>query len=140
MEQDWINALVGGILIGFAAALMLFFNGRVMGASGIFNGIFRFTKNDTAWRVSFLLGILGGGGVILLLQPEAFRIPEYDISRLIAAGLIVGFGTAMGGGCTSGHGICGITRLSLRSIIATCTFLGFGILSVYLFKFVFGVY
>lgn len=140
MQQDWLMALYGGILIGIAAAVMLFFNGRIMGVSGIFNGLFRFQKNDVFWRVSFILGMLIGGMVIYDVNPSVFDQPDFKPVRLIFAGLLVGIGTAMSSGCTSGHGICGITRLSLRSLVATICFVGFGVLSVYVIKHLLGTH
>jgi uncharacterized membrane protein YedE/YeeE len=133
MPLDWIYALVGGVLIGIAATLMLYWNGRVTGVSGILNGLL--SRNPVGWRWGFSLGLLAGGILIKALHPSAFvtslRAPLWTIPL---AGLLVGFGTAMGGGCTSGHGVCGISRFSVRSIVATIVFISAGILSVLVFQ------
>lgn len=135
MQQDWINALAGGILIGLAVSLMLLWNGRVTGISGIINGIFSFQKGDTAWRMAFTLGLISGGFIIKQVKADAFSgTLNTGVVSTIIAGLLVGFGTILGSGCTSGHGVCGISRLSPRSILATITFILAGILFVYLFK------
>lgn len=130
-----INALIGGALIGFAVSLMLVFNGRVTGISGILGGVLSPKKGDMSWRLMFLGGLLSGGLFLSLFSPESFsldpRVTSFDYAL---AGLLVGFGTLLGNGCTSGHGVCGISRMSVRSILATMTFIGFGILSVLLFN------
>lgn len=129
------NAVLGGILIGIAASLMMLFNGKVTGISGIVAGVIKPKERDLGWRVSFLIGLLSGGMILRFFRPEVFI---QDSSALwgdyIFAGLLVGFGTLLGNGCTSGHGVCGVSRLSVRSIIATVTFITFGMLSLYLFK------
>ena len=126
-----IPALIGGALIGLAAALLLLLKGRVAGISGIVGGLLKPIKNDMAWRLAFIVGlVLGGfvyqwaGGSIAHIQAVA------DTPMLIVGGLIVGIGTTLGSGCTSGHGVCGIARLSPRSIIATITFMASGIATV----------
>lgn len=134
-----INALLGGVLIGLAASLMMLFNGRVTGISGILAGIIQPKKSDVSWRVSFIAGLLLGGVVLTFLRPEAFmQHSSAQWGDYIFAGLMVGFGTLLGSGCTSGHGICGISRMSMRSIIATVTFIAFGMLSLLVFKFLRG--
>lgn len=134
-----INALLGGILIGLAASLMMLFNGRVTGISGILAGIVKPNKTDVGWRVSFIGGLLLGGLVLTFLRPEAFvQQSSAQWGDYIFAGLMVGFGTLLGNGCTSGHGVCGISRMSVRSIIATVTFIAFGMLSLLVFKFLRG--
>lgn len=130
-----INAILGGILIGIAASLMMLFNGRVTGISGIVAGVVRPKRLDVSWRVSFLIGLLFGGIVLRFFRPEVFLQSSSALwGDYIFAGLLVGFGTLLGNGCTSGHGVCGISRMSVRSIIATATFITFGILSLYVFK------
>jgi len=130
-----LNAILGGMLIGIAASLMLFFNGRVTGISGIVAGVIRPKKFDVSWRVSFLMGLLFGGFALRSIHPEVFlQISSARLGDYIFAGLLVGFGTLLGNGCTSGHGVCGISRMSVRSIMATATFITFGILSLYVFK------
>lgn len=135
MLVDWSNALLGGVLIGISVSLMLLWNGRVTGISGIINGVLSPTKGDTLWRVLFILGLFLGGLVLATLKPEVFsntlNSPDWTIAL---AGLLVGFGTVMGGGCTSGHGVCGISRLSPRSIVATIVFIAAGIGSIALFR------
>ncbi len=132
IHSDWIHALVGGMIIGLSVSIMLLFNGRVTGISGIINGILTPQKGDTAWRITFVLGLLFGGLSLKLIAPQTFsgalNTPTWT---LILAGLLVGFGTILGSGCTSGHGVCGISRLSLRSITATMTFIGAGVVTVY---------
>lgn len=133
------NALIGGAIIGLAVSLMLVFNGRVTGISGIVSGVLKPQKNDVLWRVAFLSGLLSGGFVLKLLRPDFFvlssNITNFDY---VIAGLLVGFGTLLGNGCTSGHGVCGISRLSMRSILATVTFISFGVLSLVVFKMIRG--
>ena len=134
-----VNAILGGVLIGLAASLMMLFNGRVTGISGIIAGIIQPKKFDTGWRVSFLGGLLLGGLVLVILRPEAL-IQESSAKwgDYVFAGALVGFGTLLGNGCTSGHGVCGISRFSVRSLMATITFITFGILSLFVFKYLRG--
>lgn len=135
MFIDWFHAFVGGALIGLSASLMLIWNGRVTGVSGIISGFLAPQRGDFRWRAAFLLGLLSGGVCLNLLNPSAFsEAPVQPEWALIPAGLLVGFGTAVGSGCTSGHGICGISRLSPRSLIATLVFMIGGICSVAFFK------
>ena len=130
-----VNGLIGGLLIGLAVSLMLLFNGRVTGISGIVSGLIKPEKNETGWKLSFVLGLILGGFVLQTLNPEALiQISSALWFDYVIAGLLVGFGTLLGNGCTSGHGVCGISRFSTRSIIATITFIFFGICSVLLFK------
>ncbi len=134
-----INAIIGGVLIGLAVSLMLLFNGRVTGISGILGGIIRPQKNDLYWRVFFIGGLLFGGFILQYLRPTAFiQLSSALRVDYMIAGILVGFGTLLGNGCTSGHGVCGISRLSVRSIVATFTFIIFGIISVLIFKLVRG--
>lgn len=136
MILDWasatpVSALTGGVLIGAAAALLLVFNGRIAGISGILGGLLKPTASDSAWRVCFLLGLAASPWV----YSQAFALPVAQVSQdaglLIIAGLLVGFGTRLGGGCTSGHGVCGIARLSPRSVVATMVFMATAMLTVY---------
>lgn len=128
MTIDWVNftpwsAAIGGILIGLAAVILLILNGRIAGISGILAGVLKPVKGDTAWKLAFIVGIL----VAPLLFTAFVYAPEVTITTstplLIVAGLLVGFGTRLGGGCTSGHGICGMARFSRRSIIAVVIFM-----------------
>lgn len=135
MEQSWLNAIYGGLLIGLASGLLLLTYGRVLGVSGIVGKISDFTPGDLAWRVLFFLGLVSGGFIASQLWPENFtniRGSE-NYLRFAIAGVIVGYGTRLGSGCTSGHGVCGIGRLSPRSIVATMTFIAVGILTVAIF-------
>jgi uncharacterized membrane protein YedE/YeeE len=133
------TALGGGVLIGAAAVLLLYLNGRIAGISGILNGALARQKGDTAWRVAFLLGLLAGGGAFWWLTPHAFEPRQgFPVPTLLVAGFLVGFGTRLGSGCTSGHGVCGLGRRSLRSLVATATFVGFGMLTVYVTRHLLG--
>jgi|SRR6056297_1608633 len=140
MEQDWIWGLVGGAIIGSAAAVYLLFNGRIMGASGILGGLVDGSGRST-WveRVAFIVG--------LVLMPIAF-VPLYEnvdthltdnMVAIVAAGLLVGIGTRIANGCTSGHGVCGISRLSLRGIVATVFYIFAGGVTIVLFRHILGV-
>ena len=134
-----VEALLGGVLIGLAVSLMMFFNGRVTGISGIMGGILKPQKNDLNWRLFFVGGLVFGGIFLQILIPKVFiQVSSAFWFDYIIAGLLVGFGTLLGNGCTSGHGVCGISRLSIRSIVATVVFISFGIISVFLFKFIRG--
>jgi uncharacterized protein len=132
MEIDWDHftpwlSLGGGVLIGIAAALFVLLAGRIMGVSGIVGGLLSPRRNDLAWRLTFVAGLLTAPlGLGYLRLVPAPRI-ETGWTALIVAGLLVGFGTRLGSGCTSGHGICGIARLSSRSMVATVLFLLSGI-------------
>jgi uncharacterized protein len=125
-------SLLGGILIGLSGAAMLLLNRKIAGISGITAGVLQPVKGDTLWRISFLGGLLTGGLMLRIWLQRAF---DFGIIRpypmLIIAGLMVGFGTRLGSGCTSGHGICGISRLSSRSLVATATFILVGAIVVY---------
>lgn len=136
---DWAHftpwtSLAGGILIGCAAALLFLSSGRIAGISGIAGGLLTPRRADIAWRIAFLLG--------LLLAPVAFRLfgrlpfPRIDagFGTLLTAGLLVGLGTSYGSGCTSGHGVCGLSRLSPRSLVATMAFMAAGMVTVFLVR------
>jgi uncharacterized membrane protein YedE/YeeE len=134
-----MSALAGGVLIGLAATVLLWLNGRVAGVSGIFNGMLFPNKGDMAWRYAFVIGLIVAAGTYMAFVPGA-ALPRSDYSRpaLIAAGLLVGFGTRMGNGCTSGHGVCGLGRLSLRSLVAVLTFMGTAMATTFFVKHVVG--
>ncbi len=124
-------ALTGGALIGLAVTLMLLFNGRVTGISGIINQALRPPFKESSWRWAFLFGLLLGGLIMSVFFPELFLNKSgRGILEVLIAGFLVGFGTVLGSGCTSGHGVCGISRLSRRSILATITFMFAGFLMV----------
>jgi uncharacterized protein len=134
-----MNQILGGVIIGLAATMMLLFTGRVTGISGIVGGLLNARTLDKNWRILFLLGLILGGVTLRIVQPEAFTlISSASTFDYILAGLLVGFGTLLGNGCTSGHGVCGISRLSIRSIMATVTFIASGVVSVILFKLIRG--
>ena len=121
------SALIGGLLIGLSANLMLLLNGRVAGISGILDGAFQQGSSERSLRWLFLIGLGAGGALLSLLYPTAFSgAVNVGIPLTITAGLLVGFGTRLGSGCTSGHGVCGLSRFSKRSLFATCVFMGAG--------------
>lgn len=124
MNAAWVMALAGGVLIGLAATLLLWLGGRIAGVSGILGGVVQPRRGDTAWRLAFLAGLLLAGGVAIPLLPGIATPREgYPPLLLVAAGLLVGFGSSLGNGCTSGHGVCGLGRLSPRSLAAVLTFM-----------------
>ena len=130
IPSDWIRALLGGALIGVSASLMLAFNGRVTGISGIVGGLVHPSAGDVAWRALFVAGLVAGGIVAAFTLPGAFTGASTGIGTALVAGLLVGVGTRVGNGCTSGHGVCGVSRFSVRSIAATLTFISTGALVV----------
>ena len=129
-----VSSLLGGFLIGAAAALMLLANGRIAGISGIVGGLLRGERNETGWRALFVAGLLAGGLVLQLVAPASIGPSVVGFPLLIVAGLMVGFGTQLGSGCTSGHGVCGISRLAPRSLFATATFMAAGVLTATLLR------
>jgi uncharacterized membrane protein YedE/YeeE len=134
------TSLAGGILIGLASAIVLFTQGRVAGVSGICGAVLRPTAGDWAWRVAFVAGLVGSGALLSPSFPAAFSTAGVPSSGwLIAAGLLVGFGTRLGNGCTSGHGVCGVARMSPRSLMATGTFMFTAGVTVYLMRHLLGV-
>ncbi len=138
--SPFLPALLGGALIGIAVSLLLLVNGRVAGVSGILGGALQKRDQDFLWRVAFLLGLLGGGVVLQFLAPAAFvNTTNRGWVILAIAGFLVGYGTSLGSGCTSGHGICGLSRFSPRSLAATLAFMLFGILTATLFRMIAGV-
>ena len=139
--QDFtpLSALTGGVVIGVAASVLLIVSGRVAGISGVVGGLLVPTRGDRLWRALFVLGLLLSGAGAALLAPERIGSSPRSLSTLIAAGLLVGVGTRLGNGCTSGHGVCGISRLSPRSLLATITFIGMGMLAVRAFAWLGGV-
>ncbi|MFT5111918.1 MAG: putative membrane protein YedE/YeeE [Parasphingorhabdus sp.] len=124
------GALLGGVLLGLSALMVLVLNGRIAGVSGIFAGFLNLKPNDISWRGAFLAGLLLGGVALMQWMPSTMQVvTSAGTGKIILAGLLVGFGTRMGSGCTSGHGICGLGRLSPRSAIAVLTFMATGMLS-----------
>ena len=138
MSIDWTHftpwtALAGGILLGIASAAFILVNGRVLGISGILGGLLIPKRSDASWRVFFLLGMLLAPATLSLLAPGLISAPRIasDNLTILAAGLLVGLGTRYGSGCTSGHGVCGLSQLSPRSLVATLAFMASGFATVY---------
>ena len=129
-----IQSIIGGSLIGIAVSLLLLFNGKVLGVSGILGELFNHQFNRNYWRLFFLIGLLISPLIYKIFKPIPLTEMASNNLLVIVGGLLVGFGSRLGSGCTSGHGICGIARLSLRSIIATITFISFGVLTVFLLQ------
>jgi len=130
-----LSATAGGVLIGISVTLLLLFNGRIGGVSGIMNGALFAPKGDRIWRLTFLAGLVLGAFIFHLLAPDFTVLRQgYPLLLLGLGGFLIGFGTRMGGGCTSGHGICGIANLSIRSLIATLTFMATGMITVYIIR------
>jgi len=128
----WIEPLVGGALIGLAATFMMALNGKVMGVSGIIGGLLEPKEKAKSWRWAFLLGMLSMALLLRFWYPSAFDESPASTTVLVVSGLLVGLGTRLGGGCTSGHGVCGMSRLSLRSLVATLSFMLAGFITVWL--------
>jgi uncharacterized membrane protein YedE/YeeE len=136
MNLDWNSftpesALAGGVILGLASALFILINGRILGISGIIGGLFRPRAGDIAWRIAFLLGLLSSPIIFGLWTTLPDARVDADWPTVGIAGLLVGIGTRYGAGCTSGHGVCGLSRLSPRSMIATLSFMAAGFLTVY---------
>lgn len=130
----------GGALIGLAVTIMLLFNGRVTGISGIINSSLSKIQIGELWRYSFIAGLIAGAILVKLYNPNLLaNQTNRSYVIVIVAGLLVGLGTVMGSGCTSGHGVCGISRFSKRSIVATLIFMTFGFVTVFLFNIFFGI-
>ena len=142
MNIDWAHftpfaSLTGGILLGVASAIFILVNGRILGISGILGGLLPPKVGDTIWRLAFLLGMLAAPTVFHAVVPAQYlTAPRMDASdwMVIAAGLLVGIGTRYASGCTSGHGVCGLSRLSPRSLLATASFMGAGFAMVYVLR------
>jgi uncharacterized membrane protein YedE/YeeE len=141
--QSFVNAAIGGVLIGLAATLLLLLNGRLAGLSGILRGVIFpvAKKEELLWRLLFLFGLISGAAIIYMLNGNhPVPRPNFPPLLLVAAGLLVGFGTSMGSGCTSGHGVCGLGLLSSRSFFAIITFMVVAILTTFVLRHVFGIY
>jgi len=144
MSIDWnhftpLAAMAGGVLIGVAAAMFVLLNGRIAGISGVLGGLLRPVRGDSAWRMAFVLGLVGAPLIYLLFA--ALPKPRIDAGygALILAGLLVGVGTRYGSGCTSGHGVCGLSRLSPRSLVATAAFMAAGFVTVFVARHLLGI-
>lgn len=140
---DWQNftpfdAASGGVLIGVAVAILLFFNGRIAGISGILGGLSNFKKHDTAWRLAFLAGLVFSASIWRLGADLPAIQLDASLSTIFVAGILVGVGTSFASGCTSGHGVCGLSRISPRSLVATLIFMATGIVTVFIVRHVLG--
>lgn len=142
MQIDWLHftpwpALLGGILLGIAAGALFLNSGRILGVTGILEGLLTPKSADSPWRFTFLLGMFAAPlAAKVILPAELMHTPRIDANwaMVIAAGLLVGFGTRWGAGCTSGHGICGLSRLSMRSLVATLSFMSTGFVTVFVIR------
>ena len=138
--DTFLPALLGGALIGLAATLLLWLNGRLAGISGILWRLFFTNPGDTLWRVLFLAGVVGGAALYYAVFDDAPAAREtFPVWLLVVAGFLVGYGTSLGNGCTSGHGVCGLGRLSLRSLVATVVFLLTAIIATFVVRRLLGV-
>ena len=138
-EVNWITALIGGMMIGLSATILLAFDGRIAGISGIINGAIRF-KQQESWRWFFIIGMLAGGLFYkYLFLPESALAVSFNPWSMVLGGLLVGLGTRMGNGCTSGHGVCGLGRLSFRSLVAVITFMTTAIVTVWFTRHLLGL-
>lgn len=139
MQIDWNHftpwaSLAGGLLIGLASALFVLFNGRIAGISGIVGGLLRPSRGELGWRLAFVAGLLLAPLTYSLIATLPARRIDVDTPLLIVAGLLVGLGTRYGAGCTSGHGVCGLSRLSPRSVVATLAFMATGFATVFVVR------
>lgn len=142
MTIDWAHftpwaSLTGGIVLGVASALFILINGRILGISGILGGLLPPKLGDTSWRIAFLLGLFAAPTVFHALVPVEYIIaPRIEAAEwmIVVAGLLVGIGTRYASGCTSGHGVCGLSRLSPRSLVATASFMSAGFMTVYVVR------
>ncbi len=144
MTIDWqaftpLASLAGGVLIGAAAALFVLFNGRIAGISGVLGGLLRPARGDVGWRVAFLAGLIVAPTVFAMFSALPDVRIDADWGLLVLAGLLVGVGTRYGAGCTSGHGVCGLSRLSLRSLVGTLAFMAAGFATVFVLRHVAGL-
>lgn len=143
MVIDWNaftpgSALAGGVLIGVAAALFVLLNGRIAGISGILSGLLRPSRGDAAWRAAFIAGLIAAPLAWLVFAPLPTVQIDAGYGALVVAGLLVGIGTRYGSGCTSGHGVCGVSRLSPRSLVATASFMAAGFVTVFVLRHLLG--
>ena len=142
MTIDWTaftpwSLLLGGVLIGVAAAMFALLNGRIAGISGVLGSLLTPVRGDVGWRAAFIAGLVGAPLLYALFTELPAVQIDASYGALVAAGLLVGIGTRYGSGCTSGHGVCGLSRLSLRSLAATSTFMGAGFLTVFVLRHLF---
>lgn len=139
MQIDWNHftpwaSLIGGLLLGLSASLFILVNGRILGISGIVGGLLTPRTGDTSWRLAFVLGLVIAPSVYTLFAGPVLATVDAGWATLIVAGLLVGVGTRYGAGCTSGHGVCGLSRLSPRSLVATLSFMGAGFAVVFVIR------
>lgn len=127
--MHWLYASVGGMMIGAAGSLLLLTHGRVAGISGILGGLVRREASARGWRLAFMLGLIGSGIIAAIVAPASISLQTRSAPMLVVAGVLVGYGTQLGGGCTSGHGVCGISRWSTRSLVAVATFMTTAVLA-----------
>lgn len=144
MSIDWNvftpwASLVGGALIGVAAAMLVLLNGRIAGISGIIGGLLKPAKGDVLWRAAFVLGLVAAPSAYVLFSVLPILQIDAGFGALATAGLLVGVGTRYAGGCTSGHGVCGLSRMSPRSLVATAAFMSFGFVTVFLIRHLFNL-
>ncbi|QSQ23689.1 YeeE/YedE family protein [Pyxidicoccus parkwayensis] len=137
--HPFLLSLLGGVLIGVSASLLLLFNGRIAGISGITGGLLTPASGDVGWRVAFIGGLVLGGALLMAFLPRAIGAPAVSSAGVVAlAGLLVGFGSRLGSGCTSGHGVCGVARGGKRSIVATTVFVATGMGTVFVMRHLMG--
>lgn len=139
MNMDWnaftpYASLSGGLIIGLAAAMLVLLNGRIAGISGVLGGLFKPLKGDVGWRIAFLIGLMAAPAVYALFAQAPTPRIDAGWGGLLLAGMMVGMGTRYGSGCTSGHGVCGLSRLSPRSLAATIAFMGAGFVTVFVIR------
>ncbi len=139
MQIDWNHftpwaSLIGGLLLGLSASLFILVNGRILGISGIVGGLLTPRAGDTSWRLAFVLGLVIAPSVYTLFAGPVLATVDAGWATLVVAGLLVGVGTRYGAGCTSGHGVCGLSRLSPRSLVATLSFMGAGFAVVFVIR------
>jgi uncharacterized protein len=135
MQPDFIGGLGGGILIGLASVLLFASSGRIAGISGILGGLYgKWNDTERVWRILFIVGLICGAGIISLAKNGLEIRPQSEGMMLVVAGLLVGYGTRLGSGCTSGHGVCGLARRSKRSIFATATFIAVAMITVFIIR------
>jgi len=132
------TALIGGLIIGLAAAVLVLGNGRIAGISGVVGGLLQWPRGDVDWRIAFLIGLIGAPIIAALLGHPVVPDIAAGWGEVLAAGFLVGIGTRYAGGCTSGHGVCGLSRGSVRSLVATLTFMAAGIVTVFVIRHVVG--
>ena len=137
LNPDLVRALAGGALIGLAAAMFVLLNGRIAGISGIVGGLLRPVRNELGWRIAFVLGLVLSPLVFMLFAPLPAVHVDAGKASLVIGGLLVGLGTRYGSGCTSGHGVCGVARLSPRSLAATAAFMLAGFVTVFVLRHLF---